>query len=274
VRLLRRELEARSAQLKKLPKEARPDGKVTRELAGKRSLRLRPIVCVIDECQNLFTHPVHGKDAADDAAYVIRLGRAYGIILVLATQRPDKESLPTAISGNVTARFCLRVPGHMENDLILGTSAHQNGYRATVFRAKTDAGMGWLKGDGDPQVVRTYYLDLPDAERIAARARIMREQAGVLSGYALGEDSTEPARCFAADVLTVFGTDAKLYSETIAARLRERIPAAYATITADAVASQLRALGVTVKDVREPGGPVRKGCERAAVETVAEAADV
>ena len=62
---------------------------MTRELAARRSLRLRPIVCVIDECQNLFMHPQLGDQAADDAAYVIRLGRAYGIILVLATQRPD-----------------------------------------------------------------------------------------------------------------------------------------------------------------------------------------
>ena len=36
--LLRAELETRSTQMKKLPKEARPDGKITRDLAGKRSL--------------------------------------------------------------------------------------------------------------------------------------------------------------------------------------------------------------------------------------------
>lgn len=152
-------------------------------------------------------------------------------------------------------------------------TALQRAYKATAFRLKTDAGLGWLKAEGEPQIVKTYYVDLPDTERIAARARTLRERAGVLSGYALGQDAAEPARSFTADVLTVFGTDSKLWSETIAARLRERIPAAYADITAEAAASQLRALGVTVKDVREPGGPVRKGCERAAVQSVAEAAD-
>ena len=39
------------------------------------------------------------------------------------------------------------------------------------------------------------------------------------------------------------------------------------------MASQLRAAGVTVKDVRETGKPPRKGCERGAVETAAETAD-
>ena len=200
---------------------------------------------------------------------MIRLGRAYGIVLVLATQRPDATSLPTAISGNVSSRFCLRVPGQVENDIVLGTSSYKNGYKATAFRAKTDAGLGWLKADGDPQIARTYYLDLPATEKIAARARAMRSAAGVLSGYALGEhDGTEAPRSFAADVLTVFGTDAKLYTATIAARLAETLPGVYSDLTTEAVASQLRALGVPVKKLREPGGAAGWGCERAAVEAV------
>jgi S-DNA-T family DNA segregation ATPase FtsK/SpoIIIE len=272
LRMLRAELARRSAQLKKIPKEARPDGKVTRELAGKRSLGLRPIVCTIDECQNVFMHPQYGAQAADDAGYVIRVGRAYGLILILATQRPDKDSLPTQVGGNVTARFCLHVPGQVENDLILGTSSYQNGYRATSLRPKADAGVGWLKAEGKPQIVRTYYLDLNDTERVAARARVIRERAGVLTGYALGEATSAEARSFAADVLSVFGPDAKLYAATIAARLAESIPDAYADITQDAVASQLRALGVEIKNVREAGQAPRKGCDRAAVEAATAAA--
>ncbi len=268
LRMLRAELERRSGVLKSVPKEQRPDGKVTREMAGRRGLRLRPIVAVFDEVQNVFQHPEHGSQAAADAAYVIRLGRAYGIVLVLATQRPDATSLPTAISGNVGIRYCLKVPGQIENDVVLGTGSYRNGFKATAFRTKTDAGLGWLKADGDPQIVRTYYLDLPATEKIAARARAIRQAAGVLSGYALGQDDTEQPRSFAADVLAVFGTDQRLWSATIAARLAESLPGVYADLTPEAVASQLRALGVEVKNVREAGQAVRKGCERAAIEAV------
>ena len=74
---------------------------------------------------------------------------------------------------------------------------------------------------------------------------------------------------FAADVLTVFGADDKLWCETIASRLRDSIPAAYADITKDAVASRLRALQVDVKSVRETGKGPRSGCERAAVAAAA-----
>ena len=155
--MLRAELDRRSAEFKKLPKEAKPEGKLTRAMAEKRGLRLRPLVCVVDEAQNCFMHPKYGAQAAEDAAYVIRLGRAYGIIVILATQRPDRESLPPAIRGIVTARFCLKVPGYDSNDMILGTGSYKAGYNSAIFRAKTDAGLGWLKGDGDPQVIRTYY---------------------------------------------------------------------------------------------------------------------
>src|SRR5258706_5366204 len=268
VRMLRAELERRQAAMRKVPREARPDGKITRDLAATRGLRLRPLACVIDEVQNLFMHPQLGGQAADDAAYVIRLGRAYGIILILATQRPDKESVPTQISGILTARFCLKVPDQWTNDAILGTGSYKAGHNAAAFRAKTDAGLGWLKGEGEAQVVRTFYLDLPATERIAARARVIRDQAGVLTGYALGLDDAKPARSFAADVLSVFGADARLWCETIAARLAERIPQAYADITPAAAASQLRSLGVTVKNVRERGLAPGQGCERASVEAV------
>jgi DNA segregation ATPase FtsK/SpoIIIE, S-DNA-T family len=70
-------------------------------------------------------------------------------MLLLATQRPDARSLPTGVSANVGTRFCLRVMGQLENDMILGTSAYKNGVRATMFTAR-DKGVGYLVGGPDP----------------------------------------------------------------------------------------------------------------------------
>ena len=172
-----------------------PDKKVTREIANRRSLRLHPLLCrVSTRCQNLFGHPKYGKQAGEDAMFIIKIGRALGVSLILATQRPDKDSLPTGVSGNVSTRFCLKVAGQVENDMILGTSAYKNGARATTFRPKIDAGLGYLKGEENtPQVVRTYYLNNADTERAAKRARAIREAAGTLSGVALGEDDSGAA---------------------------------------------------------------------------------
>jgi len=72
-------------------------------------------------------------------------------------------------------------------------------------------------------------------------------------------------------VLTIFGDAKALWCETIAARLAGSLPAVYDGITRDAVASQLRGLGVKVGTVREAGKGGRSGCYRSDVEAVAAA---
>jgi S-DNA-T family DNA segregation ATPase FtsK/SpoIIIE len=266
-RLLRIETERRAAMFKRLRGSgAMPDAKVTRELAAAHK-ELRPLVAIFDEVQNVLTDKQHGDQAADDLAYVIRVGRAYGIIAVLSTQRPDAKIIPTAITGLIVSRFCLMVPDQPANDLVLGTTSYRRGYDATVFRPKLDAGLGWLKGgeEGIPQICRTYYLNIPDTERIAARARDMRDRAGVLTGYALGEAEVAEKRDVLADVAAVFGDDKGLHWEELAERLADRWPARWADLTAEAISAQCRKLGVPSVDVRA-GGSVRKGCRQVGVD--------
>jgi S-DNA-T family DNA segregation ATPase FtsK/SpoIIIE len=266
-RLLRIDTERRSTVFKKLRGSGlMPDGKVTRELAA-RYKELRPKAAIFDEVQNLLTDRQHGDQAAEDLAYVIRVGRAYGIIVVLSTQRPDAKIIPTAITGLIVSRFCLMVPDQPANDLVLGTTSYRRGYDATVYRPKIDAGLGWLKGgeEGTPQICRTYYLNIPDTEKITARARDMRDRAGVLSGYALGEAEVAEKRDVLADVDAVFGDDKGLQWEELAERLADRWPGRWADVTADAISAQCRKLGVPSVDVRS-GGSVRKGCRKVGVD--------
>ncbi len=267
--LLRREVMARTDRIKKLDRTVCPDKKITRQIASKRSLRLWPLACVIDEAQNLFSHPKYGKQAAEDAVFIIKIGRALGVFLILATQRPDKESLPTGVSGNVSTRFCLKVAGQVENDMILGTSAYKNGARATTFRAKIDAGLGYLKGEENaPQVVRTYYLNTADTERVAKRARALREAAGTLSGVALGEADAERQRDVLADVLDVLGADSGLQWAELGERLAAQFPERWAEVTGEVISAELRARGVPSVNVKSDG-QVAKGCRRADVESAA-----
>lgn len=269
LRKVHAELDRRARVIKGLDRAVCPDSKVTPWLAARRPLRLHPLVFALDECQEAFGHEQYGAEFARLAEQIIRRGPALGIMLVLATQRPDAKSLPTGITANVAMRFCLRVMDQMTNDMVLGTSAYKRGINATLF-SQGDKGIGWALGfTEDPQVVRTYNVDGPMAERVCARARAARQAAGLLTGQAAGDDSAAAPRSFAADVLTVFAGAPKLYTSTIAARLAAAMPDVYADITPGAVASQLRGLGVTVKNVREPGGVPSQGAERAAVEAVA-----
>ena len=229
LKLLKAEIERRTERLRALPREVCPDKRVTREIGTKRSLRLWPIACVIDECQNLFAHEKYGKQAGDDAMFIIKIGPAFGVMLDLATQRPDAKSLPTGVSSNVGLRFCLKVMDQTANDMVLGTSAYKNGIRATTFRPEVDAGIGYLVGaSSHPQVVRTYYLDMPAAERVAKRARALREAAGTLSGVALGEDDAAPQRDVLADAAEALAGVTGMHWQALADRLAERFPERWA----------------------------------------------
>jgi S-DNA-T family DNA segregation ATPase FtsK/SpoIIIE len=268
LKLLRAEIMRRTERLKALDRAVCPDKRTTRQIAGKRSLKLHPLACVIDEAQNLFADPKHGKAAGLDAEFIIKIGPAFGVFLVIATQRPDKASLPTGVSGNVSTRFCLKVTGQVENDMILGTSAYKNGLRSTTFRPGIDAGIGYLAGAGpSPQVVRTYYLNMADAERVAVRARALREAAGTVTGHA-AEDAGEGPRDVLTDVLAVFGSDTGLRWADLAARLASRFPARWEGVTADAISAECRDRGVRSVTVRS-GGDTAKGCKRADVEALA-----
>ena len=171
----------------------------------------------VDECQELFTHPLYGSEAAELCLRLIKLGPAVGIILILATQRPDKDSLPTGISANVGIRFCLRVMDQIANDMILGTSRYKTGVRATTFTTR-DKGIGYLVGaSDDPQITRGFYLDGPAADKIGDRARALRLARDGLTGYAAGQATGRepgPGYSLLDDLDAALGTDQQLWSIT------------------------------------------------------------
>jgi S-DNA-T family DNA segregation ATPase FtsK/SpoIIIE len=244
--LLRKEVMRRAAALKSLPADLCPDKRVTRQIADKRSIGLHPLVAVFDECQNLFAHADYGQQAGEDAEFIIKLGRALGVVLILATQRPDKRSLPTGVSANVSIRFCLRVGGQTENDMILGTSSYQNGIRATMFVPETDAGIGYLVGATPvPKVVRTAYLDTPATQRIADRAYALRKAMGTLSGHGAGEqpEAIAPTYDLLADIVAVVpSSEAKVWNEVVVdrlAELRAEVYGAWASLEGGAKTAQL-----------------------------------
>jgi DNA segregation ATPase FtsK/SpoIIIE, S-DNA-T family len=274
LRDLREQCSRRAAAIKQLPKHLCPENKVTPQLASNPHLGLRPLVVAIDECQELFTHPDLGKEAGDLAERIIKLGRALGIMLLLATQRPDARSLPTGVSANVGTRFCLRVMGQLENDMILGTSAYKSGVRATMFTAR-DKGVGYLVGGPDPdqQITRVFYVDNPATERVIARARAARHAAGTLTGHAAGQSPEAPAHrsdTLLADILAVIPPgEAKVWSETVLERLAALRPEVYGGLTRDQLTAALKPYGITTSQVwgttPDGRGANRRGIDRQAV---------
>ncbi|MGX1633811.1 cell division protein FtsK [Streptomyces albidoflavus] len=269
LRELRDELRRRARAIRDLPRDICPESKVTSALADKRSLGLHPIVVGVDECQVWFEHPDHGKEFEEICTDLVKRGPATGIVFIAATQRPDAKALPTGISANASARFCLKVMGQLENDMVLGTSSYKRGVRATMFSWK-DKGIHYFVGEGaDARIVSSVYVDAPAAEAIGDRARALREKAGLLTGHAAGiepESATGPGYDLLRDLLTVVpANEVKVWSETVVARLAELRPEVYAGWEPEALTAALKPYGLsTVQVGRRVNGKVvnRRGIDR------------
>jgi S-DNA-T family DNA segregation ATPase FtsK/SpoIIIE len=275
LREVRAELRRRAKMIRSLPRDICPESKVTSELANKPKLGLHPIVIGVDECQVWFEHPKHGGEFEEICTDLVKRGPATGIVLLLATQRPDAKALPTGISANASARFCLKVMGQLENDMVLGTSSYKRGIRATMFSWK-DKGIHYFVGEGaDARIVSSAYVDAPAADAIGLRARRLREAAGTLSGHALGEtfEASESAGYdLLRDILAVVpAEEPKVWSEIVTARLGELRPDVYGGWDPEGLAAALKPFGIATVQVwgrTDAGkGANRKGIDRSRILT-------
>jgi S-DNA-T family DNA segregation ATPase FtsK/SpoIIIE len=244
-----------------------PLGKVTPELAAKPGSGLHPVFVLLDEVHELFGFD---KQIGQDTERAIKRGRALGIHICLATQIPDKTSLPPNIVRCVSVRWCLSVGGQLENDMILGTGAYKRGLTATVYRPKLDAGWGVMIGLEKPGPVRSFFPDEKTTKAIVARAAELRR------GQVVGGDQPAQkvhARNMLADALAVLRDgEAGVPWQVLAARLAERWPEFYGGITADMVRESLERYGVPTQDVKVKAGKVwtnLKGARRSALEAAA-----
>jgi S-DNA-T family DNA segregation ATPase FtsK/SpoIIIE len=234
------------------------ENKVNRVMA-EREPRLRPILAVFDEVQELFTDAEFKALAKARATSLIKRGRALGIHVVLATQRIDKESIPRGISSNMGVRFCMAVTAHTECDLVLGTGAYRRGARPTEFEPATgddpkDSGWGWRTGLGPMAPARAAYLNNDAAKAIAARAIALRR------GQDVPDVDRAPAYNLLDDVRAVWPAgDGALWSELIVEALAAYRPEVYGdwitvedgqrTVNVSVFNAAMRSAGVEVKSV-------------------------
>lgn len=245
--------------------------KVNRAMA-EHDERLRPVVVLFDEVQEFMASMwgiAKGKDPVNGAGTLlscIKRARAYGIHIILTTQRFDKDSMPKAISSLVSNRAALAVPAQPETDMILGTSAYRTGARPTAFvpGPPPDGDSGWMVRAGFAprfETVRATYLDDNDMAAICERAMQLRGSVPTV------DLDKRPDRDVLADVIKVFAhlNRPGLHWQQLAEILAGEKPELYAGVTPDALSAQVRAEGVESVDVKVAGVTL-KGCRWKAVD--------
>ena len=153
-----------------------------------------------------------GEYIGDLLVYLAKKGPAAGIIVIVATQRPDSQTLPSSLRAVLGSRFALRVMDWRDSNIILGEQMNTRGYDASKL-LPSHKGVGILRPDGETdggdllaQMVRCDYMPNADWRAICERGRALREAEGTLSGHAAGDvDERGPDVVMAAAVAGALG---------------------------------------------------------------------
>jgi hypothetical protein len=107
---------------------------------------------------------------------LVARGRAAGIVVLAATQKPSADVVPSALRDLFGFRLALRCTTPQASDTILGQGWASRGHNAGTI-SPTDRGVGFLLAeDGLPVKLRTFYLDDEHIRALAARAQARRDE--------------------------------------------------------------------------------------------------
>jgi len=113
---------------------------------------------------------------ADLLRDLIARGRAAGVIVVAATQKPSHDIVPTSIRDLFSYRLALRCTSPEASDTILGQGWASQGFSASTIDPQK-RGVGYLLAEGDtPRQVLSANIRDGDLKLLIDRAIIARQQ--------------------------------------------------------------------------------------------------
>ena len=119
------------------------------------------------------------KDREDFAALardLIARGRAAGVILILATQRPSHQIIDPSMRDLFSYRLAFRCTTDSSSDVVLGQGWAGQGYTAASIDPLA-RGVAWLLAEtGVPRRIKTAFLTDDHIHHLAARAAQLRRK--------------------------------------------------------------------------------------------------
>ncbi|KOV80200.1 FtsK/SpoIIIE domain-containing protein [Nocardia sp. NRRL S-836] len=198
------DVQARYRRMQELDDITCPESKVTPAMTRDITLGMPITALVVDEVQIPLEDrtPVEvqgkkltaGEYCGELLMWLAKKAPAAGVILMLATQRPDGKTIPSGLRAVLGSRFALRVMDWRDSNIILGEQMNTRGYDSSRL-LPSHKGVGILRPDGETQAgadvlaltVRTFYMPNEDWRTICAQGRALREQEGTLTGHAAGQ---------------------------------------------------------------------------------------
>lgn len=133
-------------------------------------------VVVIDELAHYLTTSDRKQrtEFADLLRDLVSRGRAAGIIVLAAIQKPSADVVPTSIRDLFGFRWAMRCSTPQASDTILGSGWASAGYSAASIDPASRGVSYLLHEGGIPQRLRSYYLNDSSLASISARAEVLR----------------------------------------------------------------------------------------------------
>ncbi|MGX9921374.1 FtsK/SpoIIIE domain-containing protein [Streptomyces sp. NPDC002248] len=213
-----------------------------------------PLIVLVDEAQVAFMCPAkttyvsekgqvksgapYGGSKADSRYFMAvrkihNQGRAVNVLMWQGTQDPTNENLPKLVREGAHTRASLALGTESQARMALGDKAVDGGAAPNLLRPGLDRGTLVVASDGitipagqSSITVRTHYIPDEDARAITDRARALRDGVTTLTVVDRGEDR-DPL----ADILTVLGTTARVYTQDVLKRLSALAPQTYSAWT-------------------------------------------
>lgn len=133
------------------------------------------LVVVVDELAEL-TLGNDSKEIVNTLQSILAMGRAAGILLVNATQRPDANVVPTLLRDNHRQRICLGTESAEATKMILGPDA---GKVPCHQIPESHPGRGWVRIDRRFTEFRSYFISEDElGDVIEATAHLRRDLPG------------------------------------------------------------------------------------------------
>ena len=121
--------------------------------------KLPQVVVIIDELADLML--VAAKEVEESICRIAQMGRAAGIHLIIATQRPSADVITGLMKANIPSRIAFAVASAMESRIILDTQG------AEKLVGKGDMLYAPI-GTGKPQRVQGCFVSDPEVEAVAS----------------------------------------------------------------------------------------------------------
>lgn len=200
------DVQSRYRRMRELDDLTCPESKVTPDMSRDPTLDMPITALFVDEVQialeDRTSVEVQGKKLTageyigELLTWLAKKAPAAGVILVLATQRPDSKTIPSSLRAVLGSRFALRVMDWRDSNIILGEQMNTRGYDSSRL-LPSHKGVGILRPDGETQAgadvlaltVRTFYMPNEDWREICQRGRALREAEGTLTGHAAGQEA-------------------------------------------------------------------------------------